>query len=720
MKKIYIFLSVTFYVCTLHGIAEPAETKPVITVTQTVKEINVDGKLDEQAWRDAVPYESHFFQHEPKDREPSPEKTKVMVLQNDKMLYFGVQCYDSHPDEIFATAMRRDKNIWRDDVIEILLDTFQDNRNCYAFVTNPLGVLGDAIISDRGNHINLPWDGIVYMDGAMNEHGWSCEFGIPFKTLKYKEGENVDWGINIAREIKRRNETSYLVPIPRGLGHMAKFHGERYGTLTNIQPPKQGLNLQVTPYLLGGQTHIYQPTQSTQTEQRIGLDVSYNISPQLALDLTYKTDFAQAESEEEVVNVTRFNIRRTEKREFFLQSAGLFQFGVGQREQRNFSLFDSRTIGIKNGQRVPLWGGAKLTGRTGPYSIAALNLQSERTSLQNAIEPSTNYSAVRLKRDVSQDSHIGLMTLNKQYSQSRYSRTFGVDGLWNVTDEVRIDGSVAKSFSHDITGKNTAGDLGFRLNKEWIDFNLRYTSIDSLFQPEMGFVRRPNIRLFDTELAFTKWINGELFQTLSVGTDWVNATNHHNTLQSRSNSFYGSAVFSSGDAVSLGISRNYEFLANDDAIRHLIIDAGDYTTWTRHVSFRSYQARKIRASVSYKQGSLFDGSTESVNVTNTMHVSKNLLVDAEYVYNHLDLSSGELDAHVLATRWTYCFTTDLFAKTYIQWNSADERLSANFLIDWTYRPCSHIYFVYNENRNTLYNRTNDRLFLIKFTYVWQS
>jgi hypothetical protein len=689
-------------------------------VRWTDKKIEINGILDEKAWDDAEVYEDYFFQLQPLDRAPSSEKTRVMVLQDDKMIYFGIQCYDSEPDKIFASSMRRDMNYGSGEVIELLLDTFRDNRNCYAFDTNPLGGKGDAIIGDQGNHVNKQWECVIYMDGAPNEKGWAAEFAIPFKSLKYKEGEVIDWGINITREIKHRQEETYLVPIPRALGHMGKFRGELFASLRNIRPPKHGFNFELYPYLLAGRTNIYGNGTEKKNEVTGGVDFKYDITPQLALDLTVNTDFAQAEAEEEIVNVTRFNVFRQEKREFFLQSAGLFQYGPGQRNQSNFILFDSRTIGIQDRQRIPLLGGGKLTGRAGNYSIAALSLQSEGTHLEDDLyQPSTNYSTIRIKRDVSKNSHIGLMAQSQKATSKDYSRAFGMDGLWNVSESIRLDASMARSISPGGSNKEMAGDVGFVLNKEWIDVNLRYTHIDSLFNPKMGFVRRPNIRDVDGAVTFTKWINNRLIQNIALSSGLVYITDHHRRLQTRDNTVSVSLLSRTGDKMDIAAIRSYENVPCETYIRDIKINKGIYETWMQSIGLNSYRSRPITLSSTFQWGQLFDGTSQSLNLSSTAKVSNHLSVDLAYSYNDLDLKNGALHSHVWATRWTYSFTPDLFAKVYIQQNTADERFSVNFILDYAYRPRSHIYLVYNENQDTWLQSPMDRIIMLKMTYLWQ-
>ncbi|MCE5252003.1 carbohydrate binding family 9 domain-containing protein [bacterium] len=701
-----------------------------IVVRESKEPIVIDGKLDDPGWKYAEPYIGYFFQQEPLDRAPSSEKTKVMVVQDKDTIYFGIQSYDSEPDKIFASAMRQDKDIFRDDVIELLIDTFQDYRNCYAFATNPLGVKGDAIISDEGSDINKSWDCIWQVKSSINAEGWVTEMAFPFKSLKYKKGDIVEWGLNITRNIKHTNETTYLVPIPRGLGHDGKFKGELFAILENIKTPSYTINMEVQPYIRGGYTSIYEPEKKHDSELDAGFDVRYHITPQLTADATYNTDFAQVESEEEVVNVTRFNIYLPEKRDFFLENAGLFNFSMTSSAgeyydaDADFILFNSRTIGIKDGKRTPLYGGAKVAGRVGKFSLGVMNIESERTSIDSSrVEPSTNYTAFRLKRDLFSKSYVGMMVLNKESAGDEYSRTFGADGFLSFSQEFNMKGSLAKTMENDTedNGKNWAGDVKVTLNKEWIDGSISYTFIDSLFNPQMGYVRRGDIRKTDGNLSFTKWLNNRYLKSISWENGIVYTTNHNNTLETRENQSELSFSAPSGDNLSFSINRDYDFLPDEDYIRDIRIDAGRYTVTYKQISLNSYQARTVSGNISYQWGEQLDGESKRISVTNRTKLSNHFNMDLNYTYNDLDLKNGSLTANVLAGRWTYSFTTEMFAKCYIQWNDADERISTNLLFDYVYRPKSHLYIVYNENRNTLLDSSDnitDRIMQVKVTYMW--
>jgi len=703
-----------------------------IYVRETDRPPEIDGKLDDAAWEKAIPYNDYFFQQEPLDRRPSTQKTEVRVLQDEKNLYFGIQCYEDDPSKIFATIKRRDGSFLSDDALELLIDTFQDKRNSYAFGTNPFGAKVDAIISDEGNHINKSWDCIWHCKTEINGQGWSVEMAIPFKSIKYKKGERVDWGLNITREIKHSKEITYLAPIPRGLGHNGKFKGSLFGTLKNIKTPPKDLNLEVQPYLRTGREQVYE-TGYDKTSADAGLDVRYHITPQLTMDLSYQTDFAQAEADEEIVNTTRFNINLREKREFFLENAGLFTFGstpsaggtlVGiTRYRRDFQLFYSRSVGIVDEQRVPLVGGIKLAGRANGYSLGLMNMQGKSTTLNGGnLEPAANFTVLRLKKDLFTNSNIGFMMLNKQSASDDYSRAVGTDAFISLSQELSLIGSLARDYSPDYDNNNWAGDLGVLLNKEWIDVALRYTHLDSLFSPDMSFITRENIRKTDGTVSLTKWINSGSLKSLSLVTDVDYTTDHHNTTVYREHRTNLSLTLASEDYLYYGFHRRYDYLpGQDDILERIIIDPGTYKGHHHHLVFRTYRGRRFSGSIHYRWGDNYGGRSKMLRIENNAKFTDNFNLELAYRYDDLNQRNGSLNAHVLSTRWTYSFTTELFAKYYLQWNSVENRVSSNLLIDFIYSPRSHIYLVFNENRSTLdaaLHRVYDRMLLLKFTYLW--
>jgi len=702
----------------------------VITVTRASGPIKVDGHLDEPAWAAAEAWVGRFYQQEPLDREPSSQITEIRVLQDDHNLYFGVNCRDTEPDRIYASVKRHDGSFLSDDALELLIDTFHDRRNSFAFGTNPFGAMVDAIISDEGDHINKSWDCVWWCKTSVDSLGWNVEMSIPFKSIRYLEGENVDWGINITREIKHCKEITYLAPIPRGLGHNGKFKGSLFATLHGINTPKGGLNLELEPYLTTGKTYVYDP-RNFDSQFDGGLDLRYHATPQLTFDFSYNTDFAQAEAEEAVVNVTRFNVDLPEKRDFFLQSAGMFQFGstgqsggtlVGVSSSSLYKLFESRTIGIVDEQRVSLYGGAKVAGRAGGWSLGVLNFQSKSAELEGGVtSPSTNFTAIKVRRDILRNSNIGLMFLNKQSSGDNYSRALGSDCFFALTPEFSLNGSMAVNMAPGVSSHNWAGDAGFIMNKDWVDFALHYAFIDTLFHPEMSFITRENVRSTDATLSFTKWVNNEYFKSVSLVSDNDYLTDNHNTLLTREFRINSLFTLKSEDYFDFGVHHKLDYLPVEDFIQDIPIEPGSFQGTHYHVNFNSYRSRPLAGSVSLRWGDELDGKTYSYSFTSNTRVSNSLNMDLGYTYQHLDLLHGTFNANILMGRWTWSFSPDLFAKCYVQWNDADNKVRTNFLLDYIYKPKSHIYLVFNENRNTYaaaLHDVQDRMLVLKFTYLY--
>ncbi len=701
-----------------------------VLISWTDQPVKVDGSLDDPAWAGARPWIGRFFQQEPLDREPSSQITEIRVLQDERNLYFGVRCRETDPSRIYATVKRRDGSFLSDDALELLIDTFHDRRNSYAFGTNPFGAMVDAIISDEGDHINKSWDCVWYCKTTTDSEGWNVEMSIPFKSLKYLHGDNVDWGLNITREIKHSKEVTYLAPIPRGLGHNGKFKGSLFATLRGIRTPRSGLNLELEPYLTTGKTWVYDP-RNFDSQFEGGLDVRYHVTPQFTADFTWNTDFAQAEAEEAVVNVTRFNVSLPEKRDFFLQSAGIFQFGstgqsggtlVGVSSSSAYKLFESRTIGIVNEQRVPLYGGAKIAGRAGGWSLGLINFESKAAELEGGQEsPATNFTVMKVRRDLFNNSNVGLMFLNKQSSGGKHSRAVGSDFFFALSPEFSLNGTLALNLAPGVSSRNWAGDAGFIMNKDWVDFALHYSFVDTLFRPEMSYIMRENIRSTDATLSFTKWINNDYLKSVSLISDNDYLTDNHNTLLTRE--FRANTLWTmrSEDSFEFGVHRKLDHLPTVDYIQNIPIAPGDYSGTHYHLNFNSYRSRRVAGGLTLRWGDELDGDTRSIGLSSAIKITNSLFMDLGYTREHLELFQGTFDANILMGRWTYSFSTDLFAKCYVQWNDADNRVRTNFVLDYIYKPKSHIYLVFNENRYTYADAIHDvqdRMLVLKFTYLY--
>ena len=301
-----------------------SDERKVIYVKKVNSSIKIDGILDDPGWEESIP-SSGFIQQEPYDKSPASQRTVVRVIMDDDNFYFGITCYDNQPNKIISNEMRRDASLLNNDNIEIFLDTFNDKKNCYYFRTNPSGARYDAMISEEGKNVNYDWNTIWRCSAKKSDPGWTAEIAIPFYAIRFKEDLN-SWGVNFGREIKRENERTFWSHIPRGLGRNGKYRVSLYGKMVGLEGLSKGKNVEIIPSANGGKTTEYAPNKSS-SDFDGGVDILYRITGNLRADFSYNTDFAQVEADQEVVNVSRFNLFFPEKRDFFLENAGLFQFG---------------------------------------------------------------------------------------------------------------------------------------------------------------------------------------------------------------------------------------------------------------------------------------------------------------------------------------------------------------------------------------------------------
>ena len=296
-----------------------------IQVVRIEEKLKIDGRLNEQEWNLAQPV-SNFTQLEPEEGMPASESTEVLILYDDNNLYLGIKCFDSQPEKIVANVMCRDADLSKNDMAGILLDSFHDHRNAFCFVFNPLGAKQDGLITDEGKGKNFDWDGVWECAASRDSSGWYGELAIPFRTLRFQEKENQTWGINVSRIIRRRNEVVFWTPIKRDYGMDPWAKISMIGHLKGLENLKQKRNLYFKPYVLA---EIARESEDRETEfsPEAGLDLKYGISSSLTLDLTLNTDFAQVEADQYQVNLNRFDLFFPEKRDFFLEGAGIFHFG---------------------------------------------------------------------------------------------------------------------------------------------------------------------------------------------------------------------------------------------------------------------------------------------------------------------------------------------------------------------------------------------------------
>ncbi len=679
--------------------------------------VNLDGILDEAVWKTAEPV-TQFWQREPIEGIPPTEKTEVRILQDEDALYFGIMCYDSEPEGIIARDMRRDATLGNDDYLGLYLDTYHDHRNFYYFSTNALGCRRDGIVTDA-RFYNTAWNGIWQAKAKITEEGWSAEWRIPFSTLRFGGEQPMTWGLNFSRAIRRKQESIRWAPVSRELGRVGTWRGEFFGQLNGIRTKSANKKWEAEPYVLAGGEKQYRPD-STDSKFNAGGELSYDFTPNLRGSLSLRTDFAQVEADQEVINYTRFPLFFPEKREFFLENSGLFNVG----HDGEMMMFYSRRIGLAKGQEVPILAAAKVSGRAGPYSIGVMNVQSENTDLRNddgssSEMPSTNYTVVRIKRDLFTNSSIGTIFTNNQSDSNNYSRLLGLDGnLW-ITSFLKGEGLFAKTFNPSGKEGDILGTGRLIFSKYNLDADVRYDAIGKDFNPEMGFVLQNDLRRSSGKLGYTQWLNRRYVRSVAYTATLGYDTLYNHDYLGKRQTGGATVTLESADKIGYSLGTATERIYVPFSVGPITINPGQYSNRTHMVTFSSNASRPVSVIVDFQDMEYWGGDRRQLLVSNNIQPIANLSIDFIYTYNTVDHPAGKFDTTTLSNRIFYAFNTELFVKSYVQWNDLDKRFSFNFLGSYEYRPGSDIALVYNEIRDRFQSphlAPRDRILMLKWTY----
>jgi hypothetical protein len=443
---------------------DEATGKSTIRAIKLREPLNFDGRLDEPVYQD-MPGFGGMLQVSPRYGQPSTERTEIWVLFDEANIYVAARCWDTTPPERWiANELRRDTNQMRNnDHFGVGFDTFYDRRSGVMFYANPLGGFADYSVTDEGAP-NSDWNPVWDVRTGRFDGGWTLEMKFPFKSLRYTSGDGKVWGIQFRRSIRHKNEWTYWTPVPQNMaGPMALNRVSMFGTVVGLDLPPAGRNLELKPYALGKMTTDRSATPPTRNDNDgdVGGDVKYGVTANLTADLTINTDFAQVEIDEQQVNLTRFNLFLPEKREFFLEGRGLFDFGRGGAGGGGSGgipgmgfggvsdvpyLFYSRRIGLNRNRIIPIDVGGRLTGKVGAWGLGVLNIQTGDEAVSES--PATNFTVVRLKRDILRRSAIGAMVTNRSQLASNApgsNQAYGVDAAFGFYQNVSLGGYYART-----------------------------------------------------------------------------------------------------------------------------------------------------------------------------------------------------------------------------------------------------------------------------------
>lgn len=651
----------------------------------------IDGVLDDEAWSTATVLRG-FRQVEPvEDGEPS-EETEIRLLYDDDHLYVGVRCFDREPDRIVATQMRRDGALSSDDLVGFVVDTFFDRRNGYYFEMNAAGARGDALVEDN-NRFRMDWDGIWYGKSSIDELGWMAEFSIPFKTLSFNPN-TTRWSFNVNRYIRRRNESIRWASPSQNIGLSSVADA---GVLEGITDIRQGLGLDIKPYSVMTLKRDHDED-ADGIDLDGGMDVFYKFTPSLTLALTFNTDFAETEVDERRVNLTRFPLFFPEKRDFFLQDAGIFSFGG---INNNPLPFHSRRIGLgPNGEPVDILAGAKLTGRVGGVNLGLLDVQMKSDNDLG----DKNLLVGRASVNVLEESTVGAIFTNGDPRTTGDNSIAGVD--FNYRDSTfngdrTLDGHLWALASDSSGADGIQSSWGFKLGypNDRVNWGIGFSQIDDQFRAALGFVPRPGIREYFGDWRYRWRPNSKLIRSIDSGVRAYVITDLDDDTESETWTWELLDITThDGDRLSVDYRRQREVLSSDFQIHDgITILAGDYRFDRYSVGLNTSRGRPVSVGVGHAGGEFYTGRRDDCSLDLEWRVSPRLFLGGEYSINHVDLDEGSFTSRIIRGRVNVYFTPDLSWMNYIQYDNFSETVGLNSRVRWIVTPGSEIYFVLNQS-----------------------
>ena len=715
------------------------EGRPSLAASRVASAPTLDGDvLGDPAWQNATP-SSGFWQEQPDEGQPSSERTEVRVVYTADMLYIGVVCYDRTPDGIIVADSRRDSPLDNTDSFRIIFDTYRDGLNGFVFGTNPAGIEYDGQVTNEGQGggglgggqraqmgagggFNVNWDGAWEVRTRTNEVGWSAEFAIPFRTLRFPGGTDQSWGVNFQRNIRRRNERAFWAPIPR---QHTIYRLSLAGSLTGVEPPVVR-SLKMTPYLLANvmQSGV-KPTDAALLGD-VGLDAKYTLSPSLTLDLTANTDFAQVEVDEEQVTLDRFDLFFPEKRPFFLENAGLFTVG----NPGEIELFFSRRIGLTRDNRdnkvVPILGGVRMSGKAGKYNIGLLNMQTDDYKDRIA---GNNFSVLRVSRDLPNRSSIGaLFTSRVAHGDLALDRdrnfTYALDGKVGLAQHTVISSFVAKTSTPGVRSDDYAYNVRSRTNMPRYDLEFGYQEVAPQFNPEVGFYSRRGYRKPDVRLL-TRW-RPEHFaglQEIRPHSSYRAFYGFDDFLESSHWHIDSHWQFKNSYEIHTGVNLTEEGLrAPFEIYPGIWVPLGSYAHKEAQLVFMTNQGAPFSLNLQAFMGGVWGGRRVTMNPTLRMRAGDALTAEVAYQGNNVDLPVGDFTTHLVRTRVSYSFDPRTFVQALVQYNTRADLWSMNLRFGWLQAANTGLFVVYTDTRGLydLFDRPErtDRSFVIKYSRMF--
>jgi hypothetical protein len=687
--------------------------------------LQIDGRLSETLYTSVKPV-SDFIQNEPFPGTPATERTEVWVSFDLVYVYVSVRAWESEPGRMIVNEMRRDSpNLLQNANFAFMLDTFNDGRNGVVFQFNPAGGRMDGQFANE-SQLSNDWNPVWELSTAQFNGGWTAEVAIPFKSLRYRPGSSQIWGFNARRINRWKNEVSYLTPITAGLGVEGITRASQAANLVGLEVPRASRVLELKPFFVSDVSSKRVDASHLRNEfgGDVGFDVKYGLTPNVTLDVTYNTDFAQVEADEQQVNLTRFSLFFPEKREFFLENEGLFSFGGAQGRGAVPFMFYSRRIGLAQGREVPIVAGARMTGTIGRFGLGLINIQSEEVS---GGPEATNISVVRLRRDILRRSSVGVLLTRRSVSArgTGSNKFYGVDGRFAFFENLTINTYLAKTETEGLEGDDISYRMQLNYNGDRYGFVAHRLRVGGNFNPEVGFLFRSDVAKYYSRLRFSPRptsIAAVRKFTYQTSIDYFE--NGLGEVQTRHLTGTFSAEFESSDIFSVTYDNFREVLAEPFRISDdVTVPSGEYGFANLNVSFALGQQRVVSGTLSFEYGSFWDGQKTSMGFSGgRIEMSPQISLEPSVSLNRVSLSLGNFHTNLVGSRVTYTATPRMFVSGLVQYNSGSRSVDSNVRFRWEYQPGSELFVVYNETRDTEHPTlpgVQDRALIIKINRLFR-
>ncbi|HZQ93881.1 MAG TPA: DUF5916 domain-containing protein [Candidatus Sulfotelmatobacter sp.] len=736
--------------------------EPAIEAIRTARAVHVerapklDGTLNDPIWQLAKPI-TDFRQREPFEGQRATEATEVRILYTHRDVYFGIACHDSTPHGVMASQLRRDVSQEFDDYFEIIIDSRRDRRNAYLFQINPLGTQRDGLLTDEPQMDHAQdgdpgWDGVWTSEARVTDDGWTATVEIPFSTLNFMRSEDVVWGVNFKRFIRRKNEEDLWSAWRRTFGASKISEAGELGGISQIG---SGRLFIVKPYALAGFSHL--PANAVNNGLKPGttalytggLDIKYGLRSNLVANLTGNTDFADSDVDVQQFNLTPYKLFFPEKRQFFLENANVFSFPLGIGESGD-QLFFSRQIGIDpvTGQEVPINGGGRVTGQLGGFELGVMDVNTRSLGPN----PYANYAVVRVKRSIGESgSYLGAMGIDKRFGNpgGNFNQTEGVDGRMVLLKNLALSGYAAQTRSPgyylcslnpgDCQSGQTSLGAGVIYRSNWLDLFAEHRKIGPNFNPAVGFLQRTDCVCDFADANFKVRPQVAKVRELNFESFLVHDPDTHGAVQTQEWQATFRAEFNNGSYTDDDIVDDFAQRLTEpfNIYKNLYIPAGVYH-WARHqLTYGSSKERKVTVSFYERFGGYYNGRLNEARVRATYRANQRLGFSFSEQWNkfHLGVTDGSAgaapsfqDFSVVfgALETDYAFSRFLSLSTILQMNTADpQAASANIRLRWNYRPDSDLYVIYTAGQKfaslaaVTPQQFYEHRFVVKYTYSFR-